>query len=783
MKDMPLSSRRVALKPFLVYAAATAPDRRPHFRGGDDLIVPVESVANPALLDALMPLLSPPREPMTVIELHAFLRHFPAADVQATLALLLDAGVLWFPPDDGAPPFLARYLSRFAADIAPLTARLQSARVYVRGYGEGRLELAEALRSHLIRAEVGGGDDVDADLVVGIGGFESDAGFSRIGSCCRTRGVPWLLVRRCGPDRAQIGPFFVPGETACFQCLHRRMSSNRQNADLFRDFSGKETHSPRHGLWHPSQALAVAQAAALECVRYLLACETTTLVGRTRFVDLLTGEIVTEQVLKLPDCPGCGHRPANAAPEFDSHATRERERQEDPADALPDCMKSLIGRRCGIVREVRLFPPQPGEPPLFTAAAHGADTGVLSGQATSWQPGGGGIGITRTAALAAAVGEAVERYAAACVPGPALRQGSFSELSRLDSALRPALLARFSEEQVRRSGHALPCPGDDTRLHWCQGADLHTGAPILVPAPWVYIPFPLGTPAVPGNTTGLACASDSDAAALGAVLEVIERDAYVAAWLFRGRPPRVELPPPCAPAGDGAWAETIRTAVPLAAWRAQLYDLTGHPGVPVFLATLEPPRANPEPGRSSTWYCHGAACHPDPRVAVRKAVFEACLAWRYLDLLDRQHLLPKPREEASPPADFERHLRFYNLWPEHRKHTRFLDDRQPPRPWGQTPGSAVAPPPPGAEFDAVKRRLHDAGVRGALVDITPPDIVPSGLRVVRALLEGFAWLHGDHRFPFLGCARLQCAHNNFGFVHAVRGDIAGEINPWPHALG
>ena len=40
-------------------------------------------------------------------------------------------------------------------------------------------------------------------------------------------GIPWILVKPSGL-RPQIGPFFVPGRTACWQCLESRLTHNRE---------------------------------------------------------------------------------------------------------------------------------------------------------------------------------------------------------------------------------------------------------------------------------------------------------------------------------------------------------------------------------------------------------------------------------------------------------------------------------------------------------------------------------------------------------------------------
>jgi bacteriocin biosynthesis cyclodehydratase domain-containing protein len=103
-----------------------------------------------------------------------------------------------------------------------------------------------------------------------------------------------------------VGPFVVPGETACLECLRRRQDSNEyqfqsQRAAEESSFDGQAVNG-----YHPSMASIVADIATLEIVK-LFAGLPQMRAGYLTEVNLLAGTMTSARVLKLPRCPVCSN--------------------------------------------------------------------------------------------------------------------------------------------------------------------------------------------------------------------------------------------------------------------------------------------------------------------------------------------------------------------------------------------------------------------------------------------------------------------------------------------
>jgi ribosomal protein S12 methylthiotransferase accessory factor len=442
----------------------------------------------------------------------------------------------------------------------------------------------------------------------------------------------------------------------------------------------------------------------------------------------------------------------------------------DCLDALSGRYRPLVGARLGVIQHLALFEPGPGDPPLYYSGGAVCDVGRLVG-GRSWQPPAGGVGVSPETAVMSAVGEAVERYCSAFIPTTELVPGAYRDLSRHQPCQDPRRLSFFSRDCIDQQKLNVPMRLEDHEMYWAQGRNIHDDEPLLLPAPWVYLPYSVPGEAVvvPGNSTGLCCAPTIENALTGAILEAVERDAYVSCWRWGGQPPRLKLP-------DSIWAREIKNLVPLNYWQHAMYDLTGDSGIPVILVVLQPPCWMGKQSGLDTWYCHGAAAHPDPVVALKKALMEACLAWKHIEMFWPANRDWTAERDLSNLTDFDAHTLFYNVHPEYRKKLKFLD-QGPLLEWGNSCGTAGSGPDPEMELSWIKDRLSSAGIRGGWIDLTTSDAASCGLHVVRALLDDFIWLHGDYRLPFT-TPRSENAHDFYDYIAE-----GSELNRWPHSLG
>src|SRR5579863_6633123 len=116
--------------------------------------------------------------------------------------------------------------------------------------------------------------------------------------------------------------------------------------------------------------------------------------------------------------------------------------------------------------------------PIIDGVLFGASDGHLPGPpvcAVAVASGhcGFGKGVTQSAALVSAVGEAVEQYAASRVQGEGLCRASFREIQ--PQAFDPRWLCLYSYEQYGRAGFPYRQFDPDRPLYWARGHWLDSG--------------------------------------------------------------------------------------------------------------------------------------------------------------------------------------------------------------------------------------------------------------------------------------------------------------------
>ena len=222
-----------------------------------------------------------------------------------------------------------------------------------------------------------------------------------------------------------------------------------------------------------------------------------------------------------------------------------------------------------------------------------------------------GKGLDLDAARASAAMESIEQWHAERCPGPLLRATALELDARGERRVDVGRLPRAADVDVT-----------GVELFWIQGRDCLGGGLRWVPFECVSADYTV--PALPGSetfsasTNGLAGGNTADEALCHALCEVIERDAE-SLWRLGGAR---------ALAGTGVDTGSIRAPAPRfllerfadAGVAVSIWDLTGDVGVPVYcaLALGEPSDwADPE---------FGAGAHPDPEVALCRALTEAAQA-------------------------------------------------------------------------------------------------------------------------------------------------------------
>lgn len=424
----------------------------------------------------------------------------------------------------------------------------------------------------------------------------------------------------------------------------------------------------------------------------------------------------------------------------------------------------LLSRKVGIVRWFSHSMRRAQDPWFYSFGARTADLSRWPGVPAGFQ--GGGSSERFEGALAAAIGEAVERYCMLFYDHDSMVLARYREVAGL--AVHPDEIRLHSREQTGSNGTArhLDYFDEDTLIRWVWGHHLASGTPVLVPASLVFVGYRgrAGEAWVGDNaSTGLASAATFEEAVLGGIYECVERDAFTLSWLRRRLRQRISVDDP---ALQAFLAKSFHAGYPGVDYR--LYEATLDLRIPTLVAVLR------RPAEFGPVLCIGAAARLDPRAAAWKATLEAGQEFSYLRSLHLQEPDWQPAVDYSNVDTFEKHVLLYLRRPELATPALAFCDEAGESPLSSLPGHSTG----GVlgDLEACLAALSEVGSEAIAVDVTTPDIRSLGLVAVRVLTTRLMPLHYDHRRPYLGVQRLREAAGGNG----PRGQAAAELNPYPH---
>ena len=427
-------------------------------------------------------------------------------------------------------------------------------------------------------------------------------------------------------------------------------------------------------------------------------------------------------------------------------------------------LRTLVSPYTGVVQATGEFMRAPDDSGLVKIGLRLADMGHLVGFEVDFRP--GGSAGDRDRALAAALGEAVERYSACYVPDADFVLASADELGA--EAVDPERFALFRSDQYREPGFPFRPFTRSTRVRWTRAFRLPDGAPAFIPVQLVYLPWrrPQDAGEAPiaySTSNGAACGPTLEEAVLSGLLEVVERDAFAITWYNRLSLPRLEV------RAERVLARHADRYFEPAGLAYEAIDLSGFLDVPTVLGIV---RGGPATGAALGVGAASAAAVGD---AWRRALSEAFAVRTWARLMRRREPGRRYRPDFRDVTSFDDHVLLYSD-PEYAEHTAFLDAAS-----DTTAAEAVRPlegATPLEQIEAICRRLSRHGISAYAVDVTASDIRLAGLHVVKVVAPDLCPLDVAHEGRFLGGRRLYHA----AFERGLRdGPLPpDEINPYPH---
>jgi ribosomal protein S12 methylthiotransferase accessory factor len=487
-----------------------------------------------------------------------------------------------------------------------------------------------------------------------------DGAFRAANAAAGEGGTPWLAIELGGIGGTPVAEVtaavsgYAPG-TACFDCLRARVAANVGDGD--------DGHDPPDD----TDARFAGALAGRAAARLLSGGESPVLGG------VLELPHARRHPLPVPGC-SCGEEP--------DRTVRREYTERDVEGALSRAERAL-DPRVGIVREA-------GEAESFPTPYYLATLAATTGFSDAAVPEhAAGVAADWNLAFVKALGEALERYAAAVYRTDEMTTGPAGAVA---NAVPPAAF-------VTADSFAPPDPTEP--LAWVEGEDLHDGSEAMLPAEFVVFPPPEARHR-PSITTGLGLGSSGTGALLSGLYETVERDAAMLAWYSTYEPLGLEVE-------HGGFETLVR--------RARTEDLettvrllTQDVDVPVVAACVH---------RGGEWprFAAGMAADLDPGRAATGALEEAIQNWLELGGMGREG------------ARSEGNIGEYAGFPGPAR--EFVD------PATTVPAGSVGPaePPTGAaELDTLLARLENAGLRAFAARFTTRDLEDLGFEAVRVLV-------------------------------------------------
>lgn len=428
------------------------------------------------------------------------------------------------------------------------------------------------------------------------------------------------------------------------------------------------------------------------------------------------------------------------------------------AVSLP-ILKSLASPLTGIIPFTQQLLPTTDDARLFHVASVTGDSSEVIGSSSNRY--NGGINFSYDSALAAAIGEGLERYAGAYLEEDRVRFASANELG--SSAAPPESFALFHDRQYAQPDFPYARFTSDTQIRWTPGFRLPDGEPAFVPTQLTSLSEPShGEPRLGyATSSGHACGATLEEAILSGLLELVERDAFVLTWYNALSLPRLDW------SADALLsAEDERFYVPTHL-RYETVDLSGFHRIPTALGVVRD-------AFGDVALAVGCASAPTMHDAIRKALRESFQTRAFARLL-RADMPDWSCENFESIEEFEDHVLYY-AFPRGAEQAAFINAspiRIPVSEDVNLEGGSVT-----GHITAILGRLAARDIHVYVVETTPPDLRSAGLRTAVVVAPELCRLDVPYRYRYFGGKRLYNAAFEAGLVPRVL--TIDDLNPLPH---
>ena len=649
---------------------------------------------------------------------------------QHTLFQLQKKGYL-LEEDHSLPSNLISFCHHLNVTSDKAYQRLKSTKVAVKSFGcPGREDLIANLQSLHISI-VNESDSEPPDLTVVLTEDYLNPNLDEINQKSLQSQVPWMLVKPVG-TMVWLGPIFDAPQTACWQCLARRLQDNRPITGFVQRTNNQSVAPiPPQGFLGSTLQTAFGMAAT-EVFKWIVLGENNSLANTLITYDTLTLQSQEHPVVKRPQCSSCGHMSGEFTqkplPVVLGH--RQKTFTADGGHRCYSPQETLrkyqhhISPITGIVRELNKIP---GNSLTHNYIAKHHFLSTFDDLSSLQQNLGGrsaGKGRTASQAMASGFCEAIERYSGVFQGNEIREKGSYQQMG--DKAIHPNACMNFSQQQYRQRKQwndsspgwfqRIPEPFDESReIDWTPIWSLTHQEFKYLPTAYCYFGYqPPYQPDCWSDSNGCAAGNNLEEAILQGFMELVEREAVALWWYNQLRKPQVDLD-----SFDEAYFSRLKQYYQSINRELWVLDLTSDLHIPVFAAISR--RCDD----AAEDIVLGYGAHFDAKIAISRALTEA------------NQILPNVlRREADGKTQYPTSADRLALdwW-----QTATLTNHPYLVPSDRLENKVATDYPQMASddlFDDVKlcqKIVEDKGMEMLVLDQTRPDI---GLRVAKVIVPG-----------------------------------------------
>ncbi|HNY11781.1 MAG TPA: TOMM precursor leader peptide-binding protein [Candidatus Wallbacteria bacterium] len=442
---------------------------------------------------------------------------------------------------------------------------------------------------------------------------------------------PWLLVKPSGLIPS-IGPLFIPGKTACYECFSNRYKANREINDSIFQKMLKDKIMPSATM--PFTGDIVYQMSVMEIARYIAEGKNERLEGKIISFNSLNLKTKEHILIKRPECNSCGNShersllfPAqiNLQSRKKTYVTDGDHRSCDP-EATFEKYKHNISEFTGVIAKF-INNTSGNKGPLhvyFSGHNLALNPAHIAVEKNSLRNLSAGKGMTDIQAKVSSLAEALERYSGIFRGDEYRIKSTYKKLG--DQAIHPNNCMNYSKSQyinriaLNKRGllfHTVPLPFDeDIEIEWSPVWSISKKNWKYLPTSYCYFGYRYkyedGRDFFAwGDSNGFASGNTIEEAILHGFFELVERDAVAIWWYNKLTKPAVDLS-----SFNHPYIKKLMDYYNLLGRNLWVLDLTTDFNIPVFAAIS----MNLKNNMDEILFAFG--CHFDPEIALLRSLCE-----------------------------------------------------------------------------------------------------------------------------------------------------------------